>query len=64
LSRVIFAPSSSTTISWDRSACGTGKTYTFSEDKIFYSEKPFGEQEKRPAYLDSRSIRNFYKIIG
>jgi DNA-binding beta-propeller fold protein YncE len=46
LSRVTLAPSSSTTISWDWSSWGSGRTYTFSDDKIDYSEMSFEEQEK------------------
>jgi hypothetical protein len=46
LSRVTLAPSSSMTISRDWSSWGSGKTYTFSDNKIFYSERPFEEQEK------------------
>jgi len=42
-----FVPSNSMTISWDWSSWGSGKTYTFSDDKILYSEKPFEEQEKK-----------------
>ena len=47
LSRVTLAPSSDMNISWDWSSWGSGKTYTFSDDKIIYSEKPFEEQEKK-----------------
>jgi len=46
LSRVTLAPSSGMNISWDWSSWGSSKTYTFSDDKITYLEKPFGEQEK------------------
>jgi len=45
LSRVTLAPSSSMTISWDWSSWGSGKTYTFSDNKIVYSERPFEKQE-------------------
>lgn len=46
LARVALEHSNSMAISWEWSAWGFSKTYTFSDDKIIYSEKPFEGQEK------------------